>query len=131
MSCGEKYLSEPDFNPSILFIFEHQPEFMKNELFEALSVLHAKVADLKVYDYENATLLRRYSLEFEALSTRLLTFDPEKFKDVATDYQKSLPQGFHSEIDVHDDTDNGGGFYNSVENLNNSINDSIETINGL
>ncbi len=104
---------------------------MKNELFEALSVLHAKVADLKVYDHENATLLRRYSQEFEALSTRLLSFDAEKFKDVTTDYQKSLPEGFHSEIDVHDDTDNDNGLYESVANLNNHINDSVEIINGI
>ncbi|MGI4750198.1 MAG: hypothetical protein ACRYFB_06170 [Janthinobacterium lividum] len=104
---------------------------MKNELFEALSALHAKVADLKVYDYENATLLRRYSQEFEALGTRLLTFAPEKFKDVVTNYQKSLPEGFHSELDVHDDTDNGNGFYESVANLNNHINDSVEIINGI
>ncbi len=103
---------------------------MKNELFEALSVLHRKVADLKVFDRENAGLLRRYSQEFEALGTRLLSFSPEKFKDVVTDYQKSLPEGFH-DVDVHDDTANDNGFYASVANLNNHINDSVEAINSL
>jgi len=103
---------------------------MKNELFEALSALHHKVADLKVYDHENAGLLRHYSQEFEAMGTRLLSFSPENFKDVITDYQKSLPEGFH-DVDVHDDTDNDHGFYASVANLNDHINDSIEIINGI
>ncbi|RYE11664.1 MAG: hypothetical protein EOP44_00835 [Sphingobacteriaceae bacterium] len=104
---------------------------MKNELFEALSALHFKVADLKFFDRENAGLLRRYSQEFEVLGTRLLTFSPEKFKDVTLDYQKSLPEGFHDELDVHDDTANDNGFYANVANLNNHINDSIEIINGI
>ncbi|RYE22354.1 MAG: hypothetical protein EOP42_24545 [Sphingobacteriaceae bacterium] len=103
---------------------------MKNELFEALSALHQKAADLKFFDQENAALLRRYSHEFEALGTRLITFAPEKFKDVVVDYQKSLPEGFN-DVDVHDDTDNDNGFYTSVANLNNHINDSIEIINGI
>ena len=103
---------------------------MKNELFEALSALHRKVADLKIFDRENAVLLRRYSQEYEALGTRLLSFSPEKFKDVTLNYQKSLPEGFH-EVDVHDDTDNDHGFYASVANLNDHINDSIEIINGI
>lgn len=104
---------------------------MKNQLFEELSVLHLKVADLKIYDRENAGLLRRYSQEFESLSTRLLTFAPEKFKDVVAGYQKSLPEGFHSQLDVHDDTDNDNGFYASVASLNNHINDAVEIINSI
>lgn len=103
---------------------------MKNELFEALSALHHKVADLKFFDRENAALLRRYSQEFEALGTRLLTFSSDKFKDVTMDYQKSLPEAFH-DIDVHDDTADDNGFYASVANLNNHINDSIEIINSI
>jgi len=104
---------------------------MKNELFEALSALHRKVADIKVFDAENAALLRQYALEFEALNTRLLGFAPDKFKDVVTDYQKTLPEGFHGAPNVHDDTDNGDGFYESVASLNNHINDAVEVINGI
>lgn len=118
--------------PDLFLIFEHQPKFfMKDQLLEELSLLHEKVAALKVYDRENAMLLRQHAREFEALLTRLLTFDAGKFKDVAAAYQKTLPESFHADVDVHDDTDNSGGFYDSVENLNNSINDSIEVINGI
>lgn len=104
---------------------------MKNQLLEELTVLHQKVAELKVYDSENAALLRRYAQDFEAQLTRLLTFNADKFKDIARDYHKTLPEGFHNALDVHDDTDNSNGFYDSVASLNNSINDSIEVVNGI
>ena len=104
---------------------------MKNQLLQELTVLHQKVADIKVYDRENASLLRRYAKEFEATLTHLLTFNADKFKNIATNYQQTLPEGFHSEIDVHDDTTNHDGFYDNVAHLNNSINDAIEVVNGL
>lgn len=104
---------------------------MKEELLKELSLLHEKVAALKVYDAESAKLLRQYATGFEALLTKLLTFNPEKFKDISASYLDTSAKNGGKVLDVHDDTDNGGGFYNSVENLNNSINDSIETINGL
>ena len=103
---------------------------MKEQLLVELSILHEKVAALKMYDRENAGLLRQYGQEFEALLTKLLQFDPEKFQSISTSYLDTLGRGGNY-IDVHDDTDNSGGFYNSVENLNNSINDSIEIVNGL
>lgn len=104
---------------------------MKEQLFEELTAIHQKVAAIKVYDRENATLLRQYAREYEALLTKLLTFDRKKFAGVADDYKKTLPEGFHSDIDVHDDTTNDDGFYDSVSSLNNSINDAIEVINGM
>ncbi len=104
---------------------------MKDQLLQELSVLHEKVAALKVYDRESALLLRQHARGFEALLTRLLMFDEWKFKDVAIAYRKTLPEGFHQDVDVHDDTDNDHGFYDSVENLNKGINDSIEIINGI
>lgn len=102
---------------------------MKDQLLEDLSLLHEKVAALKMYDLESAGLLRQYGQEYEALLNRLLSFDFEKFKGTADAYLHT--SGQNKALDVHDDTDNSGGFYNSVENLNKSINDSIETINGL
>lgn len=104
---------------------------MKEQLFEELTAIHHKVAAIKVYDRENASLLKQYAREYEALLTKLLTFNQEKFEDVATDYKETLPEGFHSDVDVHDDTTNDDGFYDSVSNLNNSINDAIEVINGI
>ncbi len=104
---------------------------MKNQLLEELSVLHQKVAALKVYDQENATLLRQYAQEFEALTTRLLTFDAEKFKDTAASFSKTSAQNTSTVLDVHDDTDNDSGFYDSVAHLNNNINDAIETLNSI
>lgn len=104
---------------------------MKDQLLEELSILHEKVASLKVYDAENAALLSRYAREFETLLTKLLTFNADKFKDISASYLDTLAQNGRNVLDVHDDTNNSGGFYNSVENLNNSINDSIETINSI
>lgn len=104
---------------------------MKNQLLQELTTLHQKVADIKVYDRENASLLRKYAKEFEAILTNLLTFNSDKFKHTAADFQKTLPEGFHSEVDLHDDTTNDHGFYDNVAHLNNSINDAIETVNGI
>lgn len=101
---------------------------MKNQLLQELSVLHEKVAAIKVYDSESAALLPQYAQEFEALQTRLSTFSPEKF-EVAAEHTTSA--GFGRTIDVHDDTDNSNGFYDSVAHLNNKINDSIEAVNGI
>lgn len=104
---------------------------MKDQLLKELSLLHQKVAALKVYDQENAVLLRQYAQEFEALSTRLLTFDAERFKDISAAHLKTSAQNAGTVLDVHDDTDNSSGFYDSVAQLNNNINDSIETINSI
>ena len=111
-------------------IFGRNLNFMKEQLLKELSLLHEKVAALKVYDAENARLLRHYAQEFEALLTKLLSFNSEKFAAVSASYLNVSVQN-DKVLDVHNDTDNSGGFYNSVENLNNSINDSIETVNGL
>lgn len=105
---------------------------MKNQLLQELSVLHEKVAAIKVYDRENASLLGKYTQEFEALLTRLLTFNTESFKSTVADYHKNITgEAYTSATDLHDDTDNSNGFYASVANLNNNINDSIEIVNGL
>lgn len=103
---------------------------MKEQLLVALSLLHEKVAALKMYDLENAGLLRQYGEEYEALLTKLLQFDQEKFSYLSTSYLDIIGQdgGY---INVHDDTENSGGFYNSVENLNISINNAIEILNGI
>ncbi len=112
-------------------IFGRNLNFMKEQLLKELSLLHEKVAALKVYDAESARLLRHYAQEFEALLTKLLAFNSEKFAAISASYLDVSAQNGNKVLDVHDDTDNSGGFYNSVENLNNSINDSIETVNGL
>lgn len=104
---------------------------MKDQLLQEISLLHEKVAALKVYDSENAHLLWQYGQEFEALLTKMLTFDQEKFKDISSDYLQTSTQNPKHVLDVHDDTDNSSGFYDSVEHLNNSINDSIEVLNGI
>jgi hypothetical protein len=104
---------------------------MKDQLLQELSLLHTKVAALKMYDQENATLLRQYAQEFEGLSTKLLTFNPEKFKDISASFLKTSAQNTDTVLDVHDDTDNSAGFYDSVAHLNGSINDSIEAVNSL
>ncbi len=104
---------------------------MKDQLLEELSVLHSKVAALKVYDTENATLLWNYGQEFEALLTKLLTFNADKFKDISASYNQTSTENTSKTLDIHDDTDNSAGFYDSVSHLNNSINDSIEVVNGI
>ncbi len=104
---------------------------MKDQLLEELSVLHSKVAALKVYDTENANLLWHYGQEFEAMLTKLLTFNADKFKDISASYNKTSTESDSKILDIHDDTDNSAGFYDSVSHLNNNINDAIETVNGL
>ena len=103
---------------------------MKNQLLQDLSLLHEKVAAVKVYDRENVTLLAQYEREFEALITRLLTFDADEFEGIASAYNKTSTSGDET-TDLHDDTDNADGFYASVANLNGNINDAIENLNGL
>lgn len=104
---------------------------MKDQLLQELSLLHEKVAALKVYDNENANLLWQYGQDFEALLTKLLTFDPEKFEGISAGYMQTSTKTPKTVLDVHDDTDNGSGFYASVSHLNNNINDAIETVNSL
>lgn len=105
---------------------------MKDQLFKELTALHEKVAALKMYDRENAAMLTQYVHNFEALLTKLLTFNADAFKEIAASYHKNAATGdYNAVIDVHDDTANSNGFYDTVENLNDQINDSIEIINGL
>lgn len=104
---------------------------MKEQLLRELSLLHEKAAILKTYDLESAHTLRQYEQEFEVLLTRLLTFNADKFKTIAETYPHTTEQNAKTVLDTHDDTTNSAGFYDSVAHLNNCINDSIETVNGL
>jgi hypothetical protein len=104
---------------------------MKNQLLEELSVLHVKVASLKFYDADNVVLLKQYGHDFEAILTHLLTFNADKFKGVSDSYHNILSKNASTDLDVHDDTANSSGFYDSVAALNTCINHSIETINSL
>jgi len=105
---------------------------MKNQLLQDLSLLHQKVASLKVYDADNVVLLRQYGHDFEALLTRLLTFNPEAFKSISDSYHNALVKNNGAaDLDVHDDTANSSGFYDSVAELNSCINNSIETMNSI
>ncbi|MVN21472.1 hypothetical protein [Mucilaginibacter arboris] len=103
---------------------------MKTELLKELSVLHTKVAALKVYDSESAALLKQYNQEFEAILTRLLAFNADRFKALAASHHKKTIPETH-DVDVHDDTASSHGFYDSVADLNNCINDSIGTMNSI
>lgn len=104
---------------------------MKEQLLKELSLLHEKVATLKTYDLQSAQTLRQYEQHFEALLTKLLTFNSGAFKDIAEAYPHTAEQNAKTVLDKHDDTTNSAGFYDSVAHLNTCINNSIETINSL
>jgi hypothetical protein len=104
---------------------------MKNQLLQELSLLHEKVASLKFYDSDNVVLLKQYGHDFEAILTKLLTFNAEAFRSISDSYHNILAQNGSTDLDVHDDSTNSSGFYDSVGSLNTCINDSIETMNSL